>query len=245
MCACMREAQPSETETPSAAAPEPPVSAPPVPPPAQSEGDSRHRMPRATGSPENTDLGRNVRFLLGWDDTILHTSIRPLLLDAIEYFRANNATADEILRYNAWRKFRGLRKVLKYVIQDFPEFRDDTAPAIGGGIAAPATSGTAARPAQKARDTFAVQPPRPEEKIQRPKHSAYWAGVLERLRTRLHPDNVKAWFEWCDGTKQGEVTVLTAPDNVFRDWITTNYLDVLAQCGITRIEWIINNENFK
>lgn len=130
MCACMREAESGHTETPSVAAPEPPVSAQPVPPPAKSEGDKADGMPRATVSPENTDLGKAILVILQWTDIVLDQRLKAEFRRAYAFFRANHATPEDILRYKVWWWESGRIRPPKvdWLIENFPVFRGEIAP---------------------------------------------------------------------------------------------------------------------
>ncbi len=70
-----------------------------------------------------------------------------------------------------------------------------------------------------------------------PKHSALYRNVLTQLTQHVSAQALQCWFAPLNVIERGAVKVIRAPDEVFQQWLESNYADVLAKVGLTDCQW--------
>ncbi|MBS1807634.1 MAG: hypothetical protein JST84_05525 [Acidobacteria bacterium] len=82
-------------------------------------------------------------------------------------------------------------------------------------------------------------PPTPpsEQMVRLPAYSEFWQSVLPSIQATVNEQNFQVWFAPLNAIQRDGVTVITAPDQVFQDWLENNYADVLDSVGLTNRAW--------
>lgn len=82
-------------------------------------------------------------------------------------------------------------------------------------------------------------PPTPpmEQAVRLPAYSKFWQSVLPRIRSAVNEQNFDAWFAPLNAIQRNGATVITAPDQVFQEWLENNYAEVLDGAGLTKRAW--------
>lgn len=75
-----------------------------------------------------------------------------------------------------------------------------------------------------------------------PEHSAFYRNVLTQLTTHVSAQALECWFAPLNVIERGAVKVIRAPDEVFREWLESNYAEVLAEVGLTDCQWEFMSE---
>lgn len=83
-------------------------------------------------------------------------------------------------------------------------------------------------------------PPTPptEQVVRLPAYSEFWQSVLPSIQAAVSEQNFQAWFAPLNAIQRDGATVITAPDQVFQDWLENNYADVLDGAGLTNRAWV-------
>ena len=53
----------------------------------------------------------------------------------------------------------------------------------------------------------------------------------------MSAEALQCWFEPLNVIERGATIVVRAPDDVFQQWLESNYADVLADVGLTDCQW--------
>lgn len=68
-------------------------------------------------------------------------------------------------------------------------------------------------------------------------HSDFYRNVLAQLRSQVSAEALQCWFEPLNVIERGATKVVRAPDDVFQQWLESNYAEVLAGVGLTNCQW--------
>lgn len=68
-------------------------------------------------------------------------------------------------------------------------------------------------------------------------HTEFWAARLAEISTRVNSESYKTWFAPLNAQAVDGVARIQVPDQVFADWLETNYAEVLDASGLERREW--------
>jgi len=96
------------------------------------------------------------------------------------------------------------------------------------------------QPSSKSSNAYVgAAPPTPpmEQAVRLPAYSEFWQSVLPNIRGAMSEQNFQAWFAPLNAIQRDGATVITAPDQVFQEWLENNYAHVLDGAGLTNRKW--------
>jgi hypothetical protein len=76
-----------------------------------------------------------------------------------------------------------------------------------------------------------------EQTVRLPAYSEFWQSVLPSIQAAVNEQNFQVWFAPLNVIQRDGATVITAPDQVFQDWLENNYAEVLDGAGLTNRAW--------
>lgn len=75
-----------------------------------------------------------------------------------------------------------------------------------------------------------------------PEHSDFYRNVLTQLTPHLPAQALECWFAPLNMIELGSVKVIRAPDEVFQQWLESNYAELRAEVGLNDCQWEFVNE---
>jgi hypothetical protein len=102
------------------------------------------------------------------------------------------------------------------------------------------------QPRDKSNNAYVgASPPTPptEQAVRLPAYSDFWQSVLPSIQAAVNEQNFQTWFVPLNAIQRDGATVITAPDQVFQEWLENNYADVLESAGLTNRAWEFSLSN--
>lgn len=180
-----------------------------------------------TKSAEQQTLESEAIEFMGYGEIVLDENYKGTIRALIAWCKRQGITAEILQEYRLWWWKSGRTKPPKF------DWLRDTYPVFKGDLSRQQTGTPAAAP-QESRVAQEIEIPQEPA----PAHSPFWQDCLEKIKPMTPSvESFNTWFAPLNAEREGSEVTVFAPDRVFRDWLESNFAEVLKAVGLTNCRW--------